>query len=556
MTCRRTIGRFFCYIDMGKLVTKEIFQKTIDTLQEGKYQILGEYVDAHTLTQFKCLECNLEFDQSPNHLKTRRTCPCKVKNTKSDFDKIESDIEEKFDGRYTLEKSTYVSGHKKMKMFCKEHGEFFASPYSIISGRKIGCEVCSTTQFISKVRKTTEEFIEEAISIHGGKYDYSKVNYTTAHDNVEIICPIHGSFSQIPNNHLKRIGCPKCGSIRTGIAKANDFDEVIEQFKKVHKNRYSYPNQDYTNNKEKIKILCPKHGEFLQSTAGHLRGQNCPKCALKISKAQMEIMEFIESFGIVTEESTRKIIPPHEVDIWLPEYNVGIEYHGLIFHREGLTGGFGRMKPNDYHLNKTQQVEAIGGRLIQVFEDEWLYKEDIIKNILKGILGKNDSIKVSIDTCKITAITKESSDEFLEKHNIFGADNSTHQYGIINGGKLLAVMTFSNFPQWQLDTYCVDYSKIVIGGVQELFEFFLKQNHPKTVTTVTDKRFSNKSKNVFLNLGFSYIGDTEPQYHWINLKSNVRVRYNDTQYDLMLHDSDTQWDKIWDCGGYEYKLEL
>ena len=60
-------------------------------------------------------------------------------------------------------------------------------------------------------RKTLFQFIKEAESIHGKKYDYSKAVYKNIVTPIIIICPIHGEFLQKPTNHLRRKGCPICG---------------------------------------------------------------------------------------------------------------------------------------------------------------------------------------------------------------------------------------------------------------------------------------------------------------------------------------------------------
>ena len=61
--------------------------------------------------------------------------------------------------------------------------------------------------------KMTEQFVIQAKSVHGDKYDYSKVNYIGAFDKVCIICPKHGDFWQMPNNHLHGAKCPQCTQI-------------------------------------------------------------------------------------------------------------------------------------------------------------------------------------------------------------------------------------------------------------------------------------------------------------------------------------------------------
>lgn len=124
-------------------------------------------------------------------------------------------------------------------------------------------------------RKTKEEFIEESNIIHNNKYNYSKVEYINNKTKVCIICPEHGEFWQVPQDHTKGRGCSKCNG---GISHSNT--EWLNKFRKTHGEKYSYSitNNDKISSSTKIKILCPIHGEFEQSCMNHSIGQGCPKC--------------------------------------------------------------------------------------------------------------------------------------------------------------------------------------------------------------------------------------------------------------------------------------
>lgn len=120
----------------------------------------------------------------------------------------------------------------------------------------------------------TKIFIERAKKIHGNKYDYSKVEYKYAREKVCIICPTHGEFWQTPNHHLNGSGCPKCAN------KNKTKEEWIESFEKTHGKKYNYSKSDFENRDEKgrICIICPTHGEFWQKPSKHLGGRGCEKC--------------------------------------------------------------------------------------------------------------------------------------------------------------------------------------------------------------------------------------------------------------------------------------
>ena len=80
-----------------------------------------------------------------------------------------------------------------------------------------------------KVKKTKEQFINEAKSIHGEKYDYSKVEYVNNSTKVRIICPIHGEFYQTPKSHLHGNGCPRCGIIKRSNSKSYTTKSFIKK---------------------------------------------------------------------------------------------------------------------------------------------------------------------------------------------------------------------------------------------------------------------------------------------------------------------------------------
>lgn len=129
-------------------------------------------------------------------------------------------------------------------------------------------------------RKTTEEFIQDAVKVHGDKYDYSKVNYINAHTKIDITCPEHGIFSQKPSNHLVGKGCTFCAPnykkpVTHFISKANS----------LHGDIYDYSTVTYVNAHTKVSIVCRDHGVFWQTPANHVKGQGCPDCG-KIARKE------------------------------------------------------------------------------------------------------------------------------------------------------------------------------------------------------------------------------------------------------------------------------
>jgi hypothetical protein len=130
-----------------------------------------------------------------------------------------------------------------------------------------------------KIRYTNNEYISRAKKLHGDTYDYSLIEYKTSRTPVKIICNIHGPFEIRAYSHLQGIGCNKCGIERTRI----DFFEKVHH---IHGNEYDYSHVKYKRLSDKVKIICNKHGEFLQEAGSHLRGHGCLQCANENKSAE------------------------------------------------------------------------------------------------------------------------------------------------------------------------------------------------------------------------------------------------------------------------------
>jgi hypothetical protein len=255
--------------------------------------------------------------------------------------------------KYDYSKVNYINSNTKVCIICPIHGEFWQRPNNHLNG--CGCSKC--TKFRNKY--TTEEWIEYAKSIHGNKYDYSKVIYKTSKDNVIIICPEHGEFNIRPDNHNHGEGCPVCRYIKSSNGIRKNIDEFISQCKKVHGNKYDYSKVEYKNNKTKVCIVCPKHGEFWQTPDNHLSGKGCPRCSQ--SKLEESTKEFLIENDIPFEEQKSfewlKFKSPMRLDFYLPQYNVAIECQG-IQHFKPLEH-FGGNEAFEYSIEKDKKKASL-----------------------------------------------------------------------------------------------------------------------------------------------------------------------------------------------------
>ena len=305
-----------------RTLTKEEFIKKANEKHNGKYDYSKvEYMNNHTKV---CIICSKhgEFWQIPHsHSHTQgQGCPkCSNENkgeycrlSKEDF--IKKAIKVHGD-KYNYSKVDYVNCETKVCIICPEHDEFWQTPSKHLSGQ--GCPKCG-----GRYVPTTEEWITSARLVHRDKYDYSKVNYVSAHTKVCIICPEHDEFWQSPSQHLSGSGCPKCGGCYVPTT-----EEWVVSARLVHGDKYDYSKVDYVNKSTKICIICHEHGEFEQTPHDHTQGCGCPKCNL--SHLERDVMKYLDDIGITYVYQKRfDWLGLQSLDFYLPDYNVGIECQG------------------------------------------------------------------------------------------------------------------------------------------------------------------------------------------------------------------------------------
>ena len=221
--------------------------------------------------------------------------------------------------KYDYSLVEYVNNETKIKIICPTHGIFEQTPTSHLRHR---CVKCVNDKLLSN----TTEFIEKSKLIHGGKYNYSLVEYKGSHKKIKIICSEHGIFKQMPYSHLIGKGCCKCFAKN----KCESNEEFIKKAKQVHGDKYDYSLIEYENVTKKMKIICKKHGIFEQSASYQLRGIGCPIC--RESKGEEKISKILKIKNIKFEREKRFLdcrnILPLPFDFYISKYNMCIEFDG------------------------------------------------------------------------------------------------------------------------------------------------------------------------------------------------------------------------------------
>ena len=190
-------------------------------------------------------------------------------------------VEKWGEGKFGYDKCGPWKGAKvHFEIYCCKCEEYFLqTPHKHLHGT--GCKKCryELTSLNNPRRRDVEKFIEDAIKVHGDKYDYSHVENPTSKTLVEIGCPVHGWFKQIAAVHLRPNGCNECGNASSSQKQLMTTEQCLARFRETHGDNYEYPNFEYKGWESKILAMCQTHGPWETTTAGsHIGGSGCPKC--------------------------------------------------------------------------------------------------------------------------------------------------------------------------------------------------------------------------------------------------------------------------------------
>ncbi len=278
------------------------------------------------------------------------------------------------------------------------------------------------------------------------------------------------------------------------------------------------------------------------------------------SKGENEIVYFLkkEIPDIKIIQRSRNIISGKELDIYLPDYNLAIEFNGIYYHGEK----FGKHK--NYHLDKTKLCKDSGIDLIHIFDIEWNDKREIIKSLLLTRLNETKRILYA-RKCEIKIVNKLDSDNFLIESHLQGIAKSSIRYGLYYKNELVSLMTFSKSRYSKKYNYEIvrmsnKLNTSVVGGFQKLFKKFKTEIllNDEIVVSYSDIRLFTGS--IYSKMKFDFLHKSSPNYFYRkshNLYSRLHFQKHKLKSKLKVFDVKlTEWenmklngfDRIWDCG--------
>jgi hypothetical protein len=323
-------------------------------------------------------------------------------------------------------------------------------------------------------------------------------------------------------------------------------------------------NQNETESYIKIHCCqCDKDFDITRQLLVHRKNSNLEICLncnpLNVGKsgAEEEVYEFIESiyFGEIIK---RFRLEGREIDIYIPELKIGFEYNGLYWHSN-------LHKSNNFHLDKTKFFESNDIKLIHIWEDDWLYKREIVKSIISNKLGLTTK-RIFARKCEIKIIGNDLTREFLEKNHLQGFVGSKIKLGLFYEGELVSLMTFGSLRKslgynnsdnsWELLRFSNKIGLTIVGGASKLFSHFIKKYSPKTVISFCD--YSRSTGNLYKKLGFEFSHLSDTNYYYI-VDGLRKHRFNYRKDKLVSGGANPElseskimselgYNKIYDCG--------
>jgi len=331
----------------------------------------------------------------------------------------------------------------------------------------------------------------------------------------------------------------------------------------VHGGLYQYDDVDYINFKTKVAIRCRKHGLFQQLPGHHIHFANgCPQCAgeIKSSCAENEIAAWLIACQEDVVRNNSSILGGVEIDIYLPKYKLGIEYHGLYWHSYSAT----ESSPQRYrHHFKRTLADKCDIMLIQVYENEWRDKQPIVKSIITNKFGRSTTLFAR----KCELVTDIDTTNFFDTNHIQGNRAAKYSIGLVYNNELVAAMTLSAHRHGGLEIirFASSVGVVVVGGLSRILSYIQRILKPTRIFTYVDRRYGNAKS--YCTAGFNHTKITPPGYGYT--KNGIwyqRTCFQKhtlpsklTKYDASLTEAENMFNngyrRIWDAGHYCLELQ-
>ena len=320
--------------------------------------------------------------------------------------------------------------------------------------------------------------------------------------------------------------------------------------------------------KKKVWWKCDKGHSFYMAVHKKSAGQRCPHCVHgeQQSSGEKEVLQFVRGVlpdEVVVESNNRDLLQGKELDIYIPDKNIAIEFNGLYWHSEQAG------KTRNYHKKKWEKCQEKGVQLITVWEDDWRDKKGVVKSMLAHKLGVSGGARVFARKTVIKPVDSATARKFCDSYHIQGACGGTCYLGLYtkNGNELVAMSVWrKNKKDIYLDRYCT--SQTVVGGFSKLLKHataLFTQDGFNRIITFADREVSDGS--LYERTGFKVDSYLPPDYRYVREgtryhKFGFRLKRFKNDPELLYREGLTEGQlaelngmiRVWDCGKIKYVL--
>ncbi len=309
--------------------------------------------------------------------------------------------------------------------------------------------------------------------------------------------------------------CPVCLN-RKVVININDLatthPDIAKEWSPKNVSKNTIQNISAGSNK-KIIWMCDENHEWVTAVAHRtLSGTKCPECQNKktVSKAEHEIATILEKLDLKIEQSNRKILNGQEIDLYVPERKIGIEFNGIYWHND-------TWKTQLYHYNKWLASKKVGIQLIQIWEDDWNKRKEIVIN---SLLHKLNIKTVPVPSERVfarkTVIHEVSTSEariFLEKNHIQGFASGKYYVALESNNNIHALMVLKAEKNHTFNIIRYATNVNVIGGFSKILKYVELTYPVKRFITFSDHTISDGG--LYSKNGFTADKEIRPDYMYV-----------------------------------------
>jgi hypothetical protein len=533
---------------------KEVFVKSGYTL------VSKEYPNAHATLETLCPKGHTYYVKFYCFKNSGNRCTECSGNKAHTYEEVKKTVEKE---GYELLSTEYLNNKSKIELLCPKN-HIYATTFGGFRNSKNRCSKCAGIQ-----RLTYEEvyaFFQNRNEILITK------NYVNSSQILAVLCSKGHKYDTTYNRASKRKQPQSCSICYSGPP--NKKKTLNEIMKSVEKEGYSLLSENYNNMHEKIELICPnKHVYLVKMSDFVTKKSRCTQCSLHgVSKEELQILEWVREF--FPDAAKKKIYyepgnkTKHvEIDIYIPELNLGIEYNGLIWHSEYF------LKKAMYKRAHEKMIEANknGLRLITIFQDEWLHRKEQVKGFLLSVFKKR-TIGIGARKTTLLMIDKKEAAKFFNENHIQGSTNTDVCFGLFYENELVGAVSGSKHHRqghegvFVLNRLAFKIGYSISGGASKLLKALLlyaKHRGYLKLISWSDNRWS--TGDVYEKTGFALEEIHRPDYDYVC--RSKRISKQSCQKRMLLKrgavgetEREMAWSlklyRIWNCGKKRWAINL